>query len=94
MLADLLAWEANPPTGVPRLLVVSSESVADNQAMGVRSPVVLDQAGMIVGRQFGATGTPMAILVDAEGRIASELAAGAPAVLLQLRLRQEKATTA
>ena len=26
-------------------------------------------------------GTPMAVLVDAEGKIASELAAGAPAVL-------------
>jgi hypothetical protein len=36
---------------------------------------------MGVGRQFGAGGTPMAVLVDAEGKIASELAAGAPAVL-------------
>jgi hypothetical protein len=30
---------------------------------------------------FGASGTPMAVLVDAEGRIASELAAGAPTIL-------------
>ena len=49
--------------------------------MGLRSPVVLDQQGMSVGRQFGANGTPMAVLVDAAGKIASELAAGAPAVL-------------
>jgi hypothetical protein len=34
-----------------------------------------------VGRLFGATGTPMGVLVDAEGKIASELAVGAPAVL-------------
>ena len=49
--------------------------------MGLRSPIVLDKPEMSVGRQFGAAGTPMAVLVDAEGKIASELAAGAPAVL-------------
>ena len=81
MLPDLKAWEARSPTDAPRLLVVSTDSVADNQAMGLRSPVLLDQDGMSVGRLFGATGTPMAVLVDAEGKIASELAAGAPAVL-------------
>jgi hypothetical protein len=36
---------------------------------------------MNIGNKFGAGGTPMAVLVDAEGKIASELAAGAPAVL-------------
>ena len=81
MLPDLVAWEEGSPDGALRLLVVSSESVESNQAMGLRSRVVLDQAGMSVGSQFGATGTPMAVLVDAEGKIASELAAGAPAVL-------------
>ena len=49
--------------------------------MGLRSPVVLDPAGMSVGSQFGASGTPMAILVDAEGKFASETVAGAKAVL-------------
>jgi peroxiredoxin len=81
MLPDLKAWEAHPLTGAPRLLVVSTDSVESNQAMGLRSPVLLDKDGMRVGRLFGATGTPMAVLVDAEGKIASELAAGAQAVL-------------
>jgi peroxiredoxin len=81
MLPDLKAWEANPPEGAPKLLVVSTDSVADNQAMGLHSPVLLDPDGMGAGRLFGATGTPMAVLVNAEGNIASELAAGAPAVL-------------
>ena len=49
--------------------------------MGLRSPVLVESPGMSVGRQFVAGGTPMAVLVDAEGKIASELAAGAPAVL-------------
>jgi peroxiredoxin len=81
MLEDLKAWEAQPPEGAPRLLVVSTDSVESNQAMGLRSPVLLDKEGMSIGRLFGATGTPMAVLVDAEGKVASELAAGAPAVL-------------
>jgi len=81
MLPDLKAWETNRSNGAPRLLVVSTDSVADNKAMGLGSPVVLDQQGMSVGRQFGANGTPMAVLVDAAGNIASDLAAGAPAVL-------------
>ncbi|TMD44130.1 MAG: redoxin domain-containing protein [Chloroflexi bacterium] len=81
MLTDLQAWEANPPKDAPGLLVVSTDSVESNQAMGLRSPVLLDQEGMSIGRLFGATGTPMAVLVDAQGNIASELAAGAPAVL-------------
>ena len=81
MLPDLKAWEANATNGAPKLLVVSTDSVADNKAMGLRSPVVLDERGMSVGSKFGANGTPMAVLVDAEGKVASQVAAGAPAVL-------------
>jgi thiol-disulfide isomerase/thioredoxin len=81
MLPDLKAWEENARNGAPKLLVVSTDSVADNKAMGLRSPVVLDEKGMSVGSKFAAGGTPMAVLVDAHGKIASELAPGAPAVL-------------
>jgi len=80
MLKDLKAWEEKPPTGAPRLLVVSAGGVEANQAMGLRSPVVLDE-GFNAGRAFGASGTPMAVLVDAEGKIASQLVAGATEVL-------------
>ncbi|MFL5696682.1 MAG: MauE/DoxX family redox-associated membrane protein [Ktedonobacteraceae bacterium] len=94
MLEDLKAWEAQPLQGAPKLVVVSTDSVADNQAMELRSPVLLDQDSMRVGRLFGATGTPMAVLVDAEGKIASELAAGAPAVLALAGQEQDKAAPA
>ena len=80
MLDDLKAWEANPPDGAPKLLVVSQGDVEANRAMGLRSPVVLDQ-GFATGRSFGVSGTPSAVLVDAEGMIASGIARGAPAVL-------------
>jgi peroxiredoxin/uncharacterized membrane protein YphA (DoxX/SURF4 family) len=80
MLEDLKAWEAKSLKGAPKLLVVSTGTLEANLAMGLRSPVVLDQ-DFTIGRKFGANGTPMAVLVDAQGNIASDLAAGAPAVL-------------
>ena len=80
MLDDLKEWEADPPEGAPKLLVVSTGMKETNKAMSLRSTVVLDQ-GFAVGSAFGATGTPSAVLVDEEGKIASEVAVGAPAVL-------------
>jgi peroxiredoxin/uncharacterized membrane protein YphA (DoxX/SURF4 family) len=80
MLDDLKAWEATPPEGAPRLVVVSTGDVETNQAMGLNSLVLLDQ-GFAAGQAFGTNGTPTAVLLDAEGRIASPIAAGAPAVL-------------
>jgi len=80
MLGELKRWEANPPEGAPKLLVVSTGTAEDNRAMGLRSPVVLDQT-FSAGSAFGANDTPLAVLVDRKGNIASELAVGAPAVL-------------
>jgi len=90
MLPNLKAWETNARNGAPKLLVVSTDSIAENQAMGLRSLVLLDKAGMSIGSKFGAGGTPMAVLVDAEGKIASELAAGAPAVLWNWLVRNRR----
>jgi len=84
MLADLKAWEAEPPQGAPKLLVVSTGGAEANQALGIRSPVLLDE-GFTIGPRFGIHGTPMAVLVDVEGKIASEVAAGAPDVLALAR---------
>jgi peroxiredoxin/uncharacterized membrane protein YphA (DoxX/SURF4 family) len=80
MLADLKAWEQTPPAGAPELLVVSTGTREDNEEMGLSSTVVLDR-GFSTGGALGASGTPSAVLIDAEGRVASEVALGAPAVL-------------
>jgi peroxiredoxin len=80
MLPDLQAWEANPPQGAPRLIVISKGTIKANRALGLRSPILLDEEGD-VSQMFGADGTPMAIAVDAQGRIASTLMEGAPDVL-------------
>ena len=43
-------------------------------------PTVVLDGDFSAGRDFGADGTLMAVLVDAAGRIASDLAAGGQAV--------------
>jgi peroxiredoxin/uncharacterized membrane protein YphA (DoxX/SURF4 family) len=80
MLDDLKAWEANRPDAAPEPLVVSTGSEEENRAMGLRSRVLLDE-GFRTGGAYGVRGTPSAVLVDEDGRIASEVAAGAAAVL-------------
>jgi peroxiredoxin len=76
MLGDLKEWESKPPRGAPKLVLVSTGDVETNKAMGLRSPVLLDQ-GFATGRKYGAGGTPSAVLIDAAGKIASEVAVGA-----------------
>ena len=76
MLPDLKQWEQNPPEGAPELLVVST----DPERMDLDSPVMYDRKFTIF-REFGAGETPSAVLVDAEGRIGSELVVGAQEVL-------------
>jgi peroxiredoxin len=80
MVEDVKAFEANPPAGAPQLLIVSTGTPEANRAQGLRAPMLLDQ-GFATGRQFGAGGTPSAVLIDANGNIASGVAVGAPAVL-------------
>jgi len=80
MLSDLREWEQNPPEEAPKLLVVSAGTQEANREQGLNSTVVLDQ-NFAVGRAFGASGTPSAVLVDAQGKVASDIAVGSPAVL-------------
>jgi len=80
MLPDLKEWEPTSPEDAPKLLVVSAGSEEANKEMGLTSPVLLDQQ-FAVGSAIGASGTPSAVLVDAEGKVASEVAVGAPAVM-------------
>ena len=79
MLNDLRDWDADPPPGAPVLVVISTGTAEDGREMGLRSRVLLDPSQQ-AGAAFGARGTPMAVLLDAGGRIASEIAAGAQAV--------------
>jgi thiol-disulfide isomerase/thioredoxin len=69
MLPEIKQWEEDRPEASPRLLFVSAGAEEANRDMKLSSPVLLDQ-NFATGRAFGASGTPSAVLVDAEGRIA------------------------
>src|ERR1700691_1053632 len=84
MLKDIQAWERDPPDGAPRLLVVSTGTPEANRAEGFRAPVVLDR-NFQAGQVFGATGTPAAVLLDEECRVASRVGVGAQEVLALAR---------
>jgi len=84
MLPDLRAFEEAPPSGAPSLLLISTDDPETNRAMGLNAPILLD-GGFAAGTAFGAAGTPSAVLVDADGRIASPVAVGALDVLALMR---------
>lgn len=75
MLDELREFEAGRPRDAPRLLVVASGDEEELRALGLRSTVALDRDA-VAGAAFGARGTPMAVLLDRDGRVASGVAAG------------------
>jgi thiol-disulfide isomerase/thioredoxin/uncharacterized membrane protein YphA (DoxX/SURF4 family) len=80
MLPELQAWEVDRPPGAPRLVLISSGSVQENESLGLGAPILLDEE-FSAGASFGAAGTPSGLLVDSQGRIASDLAVGAEDVM-------------
>ncbi len=78
---DLIAWERGTANAQrPRLAVISSGGEDSTRAEGFSSTVLLD-GDFRVGSAFGIDGTPMAVLLGADGLIASPVSAGADAVL-------------
>jgi peroxiredoxin len=84
MTEEWKTWEAAGDEKAPRPLIVSTGTVEANRAMSIRSTMVLEPQ-FSVGYRYGASGTPSAVLVDAEGRIASAVAVGAQAVMALAR---------
>ncbi len=72
--------ERRPSRSARRMIIVSQGEEASVRAEGFASPVLLDP-DFSLGRAFGVGGTPMAVLVDAQARVASAVAAGSEAVL-------------
>lgn len=82
MAPDLQRCEAEG-SDVELLILAAGDGPA-NAHLGLRSTVLLDPGNEVAAR-FGARGTPMAVRLDADGRIASELAVGAEQVLALAR---------
>jgi hypothetical protein len=76
MLNDLKQWESRAFEDKPNLLLLATGSAEANRALGLQSPILLDN-GSAVSRQFGSRGTPSAVRLNSEGRIVSPLAIGA-----------------
>jgi peroxiredoxin len=84
MAPDLAALPIDGSQGRPVPLIVSTGDPEQNRALaaewGIRCPVLLQQTVEVTSR-YQATATPMGYLIDENGIIASDLAAGADALL-------------
>jgi peroxiredoxin len=80
MLGELQVWEANRSLDAPELLVVSTGTTEENKSMKLRAPILLDQS-FATARLFGVGGTPMAVMLDESGTVASEVVRGAKEIL-------------
>jgi methylamine dehydrogenase accessory protein MauD len=80
MLPELRKRDVGVTTKLPELVVVSSGTKQEGEAMGLQTSVLLDPQTKL-GHALGAHGTPMAVLLDTEGRVASQPVAGGNAIL-------------
>jgi peroxiredoxin len=80
MYPELKRWDAHERVDGSGLVVISSGTIDQNRAMQLRSPVLSDPE-LTLSALLGVQGTPMAVLVDADGRIASPVAVGQEDVL-------------
>jgi thiol-disulfide isomerase/thioredoxin len=80
MISDLKEIEDEAGDKLSRVLFVSQGDIEANKEQGLKSKMVIDD-GFTMGKAFGANGTPSAIKLDAEGKVASQLAIGADPVL-------------
>ena len=84
---ELRAWESDRPADSPALVVISAGSTDDVRAEGFASTVLLDPEWAL-SAALGADGTPIAMLVDGAGRVASPLVSGAVAAFALLGARE------
>ncbi len=87
MHEDLRAWEDERRTDAPTLVIVSAGEPDEVRAEGFASTVLLDPEWE-AGPALGADGTPMAVLVDGERRIASRPLVGADELIGALGARR------
>jgi hypothetical protein len=79
MVGDLLRLDAALAERAVRLVLVSAGDGRAERALSLSSALVLDRGD--VAAAFGANGTPMAIRIDPQGRVASKLAVGRAEIL-------------
>lgn len=93
MLPDVKKWETDKEQDAPELLVISAGSFEGNRAQGLKSRVLLDPhwgASYV----FSAGGTPSAVLIDEDGKVASEVCSGADDIWSLVRTARSAAANA
>jgi len=80
MLEDLREWERD----VPELILISTGTEAENRALELNAPIVLDP-GFTIAPRFAVSGTPSAVRLDPFGKAVAPPAVGAQAVLMLAR---------
>jgi len=63
-MPQLLKWEKMERSSSPRLVLISSSSREANAQMDLRSTILIDER-FATGSLYGASGTPSAVLIDA-----------------------------
>lgn len=76
MLDDLRDWDKTKGADEPNLLVISEGETEPHRRLDLQSPIILD-ADRKLSKEFGMNGTPSAVLINENGKIASETAIGA-----------------
>lgn len=79
MLPALRNWAQSRAVGAPNILLMSAGSAAEHAAMRLPATVALDD-GFALGNGLGVPGTPSGVIVDGDGRFASEIAVGEAAI--------------
>lgn len=84
MIPDIQALERDEPNVAESFLLVSRGDAGVNREQGLGVPILLE-ASFELGPRVGIQGTPSAVRIDADGRIASDVAVGADAVIALAR---------
>jgi thiol-disulfide isomerase/thioredoxin len=84
MVPDLQTLEREEPDVAEAFVLVSRGDPQANRGHGLSLPILLEQS-FELGPKVGIQGTPSAVRVDADGRVASGVAVGADAVLALAR---------
>jgi thiol-disulfide isomerase/thioredoxin/uncharacterized membrane protein YphA (DoxX/SURF4 family) len=79
MMSDLREWDSTKGEDEPNLVVFSEGDKAAHEEFELSSPIILEKDYQTAAH-FGMFGTPSAVLVNENGTIISETAAGAPEI--------------
>jgi len=74
---ELKEWESEKLPDEPEMIMFSDGEVEMHRELGLDSTIILDKDYTVAGK-IGMHGTPSAILIDENGKYASEIAIGAP----------------